>query len=245
MVLIELEELCKSFNGQPVLRGLSLSIKQGETLVIMGQSGCGKSVLLKHIIGLIRPDRGRVMFAGKDLTHLSHRELNRERVRFGMLFQSAALFDSLTVGENVAFPLREHTRCSEGEISRRVADKLRLVGLEGIEDKWPGELSGGMKKRVGLARAIALDPEVILYDEPTAGIDPVLADDINELIVSTQKHMKATTVAVTHDVRSAFKVADRIALLHDGVIVEVGTPEEIRNPKTEMLAKFLEGARLD
>lgn len=242
MALIELEDLHKSFNGQPVLRGLNLSIDQGETVVIMGQSGCGKSVLLKHIIGLIRPDRGRVIFAGKDLTQLSVRELNRERVRFGVLFQSAALFDSLTVGENVAFPLRVHRKCSEDEIARTVAAKLALVGLEGIEEKWPAELSGGMRKRVGLARAIALDPEVILYDEPTTGIDPVLADDIIELIISTQERMHATTIAVTHDVGSALRIANRIAMLHDGVIVEVGNREEIRHPKTEMLARFIKGA---
>ncbi len=242
MALVQLENLCKSFNGQPVLKGLNLNVEKGETLVVMGRSGCGKSVLLKHMIGLIRPDRGRVIFDGKDLCQLTHRELNQQRVRFGMLFQGSALFDSLTVGENVAFMLREHTGYNDAEIARIVREKLASVGLAGSEERWPAELSGGMMKRVGLARAIALDPEIILYDEPTTGIDPIMADGINDLIISTQRHMQTTSIVVTHDVRSAFKVADRVAMLGEGVIMEVGTPQEIRGSQNESVARFVQSA---
>lgn len=239
--LIRCVDLHKSFNGLRVLEGLHLEVFRGETLVIIGESGCGKSVLLKHLIGLLKPDRGHVYFAGTDITTLSERDLIPIRTRFGMLFQGSALFDSLSVGENVAFPLREHRRLPEAEIRRIVAEKLAVVGLEGIEEKMPSELSGGMQKRVALARAIALDPEVILYDEPTTGLDPLHADDINDLIIHTQRTVQATTIIVTHDIVSACRVADRIVMLHRGRIIAGGTPEEILDSPVPEVRHFIRG----
>ncbi|MHB9096627.1 MAG: ABC transporter ATP-binding protein, partial [Syntrophales bacterium] len=186
--MIKLIDLHKSFGKQAVLDGVDLEIEAGKTTVIIGRSGGGKSVLLKHIIGLLRPDEGEVLIDGTDITKLGDRDLNEIRKKFGMLFQEAALFDSMTVGENVAFPLREHTRMKEEEIRRAVADRLRSVGLTGVEGKMPSELSGGMRKRVGLARAIAMQPRIVLFDEPTTGLDPVMAEAINRLIVETQKN---------------------------------------------------------
>ena len=239
--LIRCEGLCKSFNGLKVLVGLDLDVLRGETLVIIGESGCGKSVLLKHLIGLLRPDSGRVLFAGTDITRLAEGELIGIRTRLGMLFQGAALFDSLSVLENVAFPLREHRRLPEREVRRIVAEKLAVVGLTGSEQKMPADLSGGMKKRVALARAIALDPEVILYDEPTTGLDPLHADDINDLIIQTQRAVRATTVIVTHDIVSACRVADRIVMLHGGRIITGGSPEEILSSNVPEMQEFIRG----
>jgi len=239
--LIRCQDLYKSFNSLEVLIGLDLEVVRGETLVIIGESGCGKSVLLKHLIGLLRPDRGQVYFAGTDITRLSEHELVPIRTRFGMLFQGSALFDSLSVGENVAFALREHRRLPEAEVRRIVAEKLGLVGLPDIEEKMPSELSGGMQKRVALARAIALDPEVILYDEPTTGLDPLHADDINDLIIHTQRTVQATTIIVTHDIVSACRVADRIVMLFGGRIVAGGTPEEILNSTVREVREFIRG----
>lgn len=240
--MIVIERLEKSFNGQRVLRGLDLTIQAGESLVVIGRSGCGKSVLLKHIIGLMRPDSGHVYIDGKDVTVMNETELNELRKRFGMVFQGAALFDSLTVGENVALPLREHTPLSENEILDRVKEKLGLVGLEGIEGAGPASLSGGMKKRVGLARAMAMDPEFILYDEPTTGLDPIMADAINDLIRSLQEKLSITSVAVTHDMRSAYKIGDKIAMLHDGKIIYEGTPDEIRKCEDATVCQFITGS---
>jgi len=239
--LIRCEGLYKSFDGLKVLTGLDLDVLKGETLVIIGESGCGKSVLLKHLIGLLRPDAGRVLFAGTDITRLAEGELIGIRTRLGMLFQGAALFDSLNVLENVAFPLREHRRLPEAEVRRIVAEKLAVVGLTGSEEKMPADLSGGMKKRVALARAIALDPEVILYDEPTTGLDPLHADDINDLIIHTQRTVQATTVIVTHDIVSACRVADRIVMLHGGRIITGGSPEEILNSTVPEMREFIRG----
>lgn len=239
--LIRCEDLHKSFDGLRVLVGLELEVLGGETLVIIGESGCGKSVLLKHLIGLLRPERGHVYFSGTDITQLSERDLIPIRTRFGMLFQGSALFDSLTVGENVAFPLREHRRLPEAQVRRIVAEKLAVVGLTGIEEKMPAELSGGMQKRVALARAIALDPEVILYDEPTTGLDPVHADDINDLILHTQRTVQATTIIVTHDIVSACRVADRIVMLHQGRIIAGGSPEEILESPVPEVRHFIRG----
>lgn len=239
--MIKLIDVCKSFGTQRVLDELNLKIKAGRTTVIIGRSGGGKSVLLKHIIGLLKPDSGRILVDGDDIAGMSDRDLNEIRKRFGMLFQEAALFDSMTVGENVAFPLREHTGLKEEEIHEIVADRLGAVGLSGIEGKMPSELSGGMRKRVGLARAIALRPEIVLFDEPTTGLDPVMAEAVNQLIVETQKKFNLTCVVISHDVESIFRIAHRIAMLYEGRIIEEGTPEEIRASRNPVLKQFLAG----
>ncbi|MBI3265896.1 MAG: ABC transporter ATP-binding protein [Chlamydiae bacterium] len=239
--LIQIEGLTKSFRDTPVLTGLNLDIHRGETLVIIGQSGEGKSVLLKHIIGLLKPDSGRILIDGRDIVPMSERDLNDVRKRFGFLFQGAALFDSLTVGENVSFGLTEHTRFHPDEIREKIKELLSWVGLGGVEDMKPAELSGGMRKRVGLARAIAMDPEIILYDEPTTGIDPIMGDAINDLILKLSAQLHSTSIAVTHDMASAFKIADRIAMLYDGKIIEVGTPENIRTSQNEFVQQFITG----
>ncbi|OPY17745.1 MAG: putative ABC transporter ATP-binding protein [Syntrophus sp. PtaB.Bin075] len=239
--MIKLIDVCKSFGTQRVLDELNLKIKAGRTTVIIGRSGGGKSVLLKHIIGLLKPDSGRILVDGDDIAGMSDRDLNEIRKRFGMLFQEAALFDSMTVGENVAFPLREHTRLKEEEIHEIVADRLGAVGLSGIEGKMPSELSGGMRKRVGLARAIALRPEIVLFDEPTTGLDPMMAEAVNQLIVETQKKFNLTCVVISHDVESIFRIAHRIAMLYEGRIIEEGTPEEIRASRNPVLKQFLAG----
>jgi phospholipid/cholesterol/gamma-HCH transport system ATP-binding protein len=241
MALIEIEEVSKSFGAQKVLDRLSLKIEFGETVVVVGRSGCGKSVMLKHIVGLLKPDSGRVLFDGTDITRLGERGLVKVRLKMGMLFQNAALFDSMTVGENVGFALREHTKITGAEIERRVAEKLAIVRLDGVEAKRPAELSGGMRKRVALARAIAMNPEVVLLDEPTTGLDPVMADEINELILAAQRALQTTTVAVTHDLRSAFKIGNRIAMLEGGRIVFDGSPDEIQESKDPVVARFIRG----
>ena len=239
--MIEIINLTKSFNGNQVLREANLTIKDGETMVIIGRSGGGKTVLLKHMIGLMSPDGGQVFVDGQEVSRLKGKTLAQLRLTFGMLFQGAALFDSLTVGENVAFPLREHTPMNDAQAADRVRECLSLVGLKGIEAMKPAELSGGMRKRVGLARALALEPRVILYDEPTTGVDPIMADAINRLIKELHDRLKVTAVAVTHDMVSAYKIADRIAMLHEGRIVQVGTPEEIRYTANPLVRKFVLG----
>ena len=239
--MIEVVNLFKRFNGHTVLNGACLTIRDGETMVIIGRSGGGKTVLLRHIIGLMHPDDGQVIVDGRDLSRLSRPELDRLRLKCVMLFQGAALFDSLTVGENVCFALRQHTRMTEEKIAGRVRECLGLVGLQGIEHLKPAELSGGMRKRVGLARALAMQPQVILYDEPTTGVDPVGADAINRLIQSLHDRLKVTGVAVTHDMVSAYRIADRIAMLHEGKIVQVGTPEEIRDTSNPVVRQFILG----
>lgn len=238
--MIRLEDVYKSFNGHEVLRGLNLHLPKGKISVILGPSGEGKSVLLKHMIGLVRPDRGRVVVDGTDLSTLDGRQLNDFRKKFGMLFQNSALFDSFNVGDNVAFPLREHTDLSEAEISKRVMEKLSLVGLEGSLTKMPSELSGGMRKRVGLARAIALEPAIILYDEPTTGLDPLMTDTINRLIVDTHNKTNVTSVVISHDIEATFQVADFVAMLQGGVIVEQGEPVAFRKSRQPFVRKFLE-----
>lgn len=240
--MIEVINLWKTFNGHQVLKNLNLIIKKGETMVIIGCSGCGKSVLLKHIIGLLRPDLGQVFIDGQDITRASEKELNKTRLKIGMLFQGSALFDSMSVGENVGFILREHTDADEITIFKRVRESLQLVGLKGIENLAPSELSGGMKKRVGLARAICARPDIILYDEPTTGIDPVMAAAINNLIRSLHDKLEVTSIAVTHDMVTAYKIADRISMLCDGQILETGTPHEIKNTKNAIVKQFITGA---
>jgi phospholipid/cholesterol/gamma-HCH transport system ATP-binding protein len=240
--MIKLVDLHKSFGKQKVLDGLDLDIEEGKTTVIIGRSGGGKSVLLKHIIGLLRPERGQILIDGTDITKLNDRALNEIRKKFGMLFQEAALFDSMTVGENVAFPLREHTTMKEEEIRETVADRLRSVGLTGVEEKMPSELSGGMRKRVGLARAIAMRPQIVLFDEPTTGLDPVMTEAINRLIIDTQKNLKLTCVVISHDIRSTFEIGHRIAMLYEGKIIENGTPEELRGSQNPVTLQFLAGS---
>jgi len=240
--MIKLVDVHKSFGRQKVLDGINLDIEDRKTTVIIGGSGGGKSVLLKHIIGLLRPDSGRVLVDDVDISSLNDRKLNEIRKKFGMLFQEAALFDSMNVLENVAFPLREHTRKKDDEIRRIVAERLKAVGLPGVEGKMPSELSGGMRKRVGLARAIAMHPQIVLFDEPTTGLDPVMTEAINELIIETQKNFDLTCVVISHDVQSIFTVGHRIAMLYEGKIVEYGTSEEIRESSNPVLRQFLSGS---
>jgi phospholipid/cholesterol/gamma-HCH transport system ATP-binding protein len=240
--MIKLVDLHKSFRGQKVLNGVDIEIEEGKTTVIIGRSGGGKSVLLKHIIGLLKPDSGQVLIEGVDITKQDEHELNETRKKFGMLFQEAALFDSMTVGENVAFPLREHTSMTEKEIRETVADRLRSVGLTGVESKIPSELSGGMRKRVGLARAIAMRPQIVLFDEPTTGLDPVMTEAINRLIVDTQRNFNLTCVVISHDIQSIFEIGHRIAMLYEGKIIENGTPDEVRASKNPVTVQFLAGS---
>ena len=240
--MIEIKDLHKNFGGKLVLKGLNLDIHDGETLVIIGRSGCGKSVLLKHIMSIMEPDSGKILIDGTDLFSLSSREQDQFRLSLGMLFQGAALFDSLSVGENVGFSLTEHTNLLPEVIHAKVAEKLALVGLSGIETIMPGELSGGMKKRVGLARAICNEPKIILYDEPTTGLDPINADVINDLILRMQERLKVTSIVVTHDMTSAYKVANRIAMLYEGKIIGTGTPEEIKNTTNPIIRQFITGS---
>jgi phospholipid/cholesterol/gamma-HCH transport system ATP-binding protein len=239
--MIEIKSLRKSFGRHEVLAGVDLTIRKGETMVILGRSGEGKSVLLKLVIGLLKPDAGEVLVGGKPVPYDRAKDLFEMRRKFVMLFQGSALFDSLTVGENVGLGLRENTDLDAGEIGRRVREKLLTVGLQGIEHLKPAELSGGMKKRVGLARALAMDPEYVLYDEPTTGIDPVMGNVINDLIRDLQQKLRATSIAVTHDINSAFRIADRIALLHDGAIVHVGTVAETAGSSNPIVKQFVEG----
>jgi len=240
--MIEIINLSKSFNNAKVLDNLNLIINSGEIIVIIGRSGCGKSVLLKHIIGLMKPDMGQVIVDGNDMTRLEEYHMDKIRLSFGMLFQGAALFDSMTVGENVGFTLKEHTSMAEKDIQKKVANSLELVGLEGIEGRMPSELSGGMKKRVGLARAICNDPKIILYDEPTTGLDPIMADAINDLIIDLNNKLKVTSIVVTHDMVSALKIADRIAMLYKGRIITISVPDEIKNTKDPVVKQFITGA---
>jgi len=247
--IVELSDVHKRLGNEYVLRGVSLKLAGGQTTVIIGESGVGKSVTLKHIIGLMKPDRGDVWFRSANafdgrrvrVPNMNQVQLVELRKRFGFLFQMGALFDSMTAGENVGFPLREHAKLNRKEIDRRVRWKLSLVGLDGFEDKKPAELSGGQKKRVALARAISLDPEVILYDEPTTGLDPIRADVINELIRRLQAELGVTGIVVTHDMASAYKVGDRIVMLHDGQFIADGTPDEIRTSPDPRVQRFITG----
>lgn len=237
--MISIRNVTKNFGGKNVLNGLSLEIPRGETLVIMGQSGCGKSVLLKIITGLMSADSGEIWFDGTEISSLNGKKINNLRRKIGMLFQSAALFDSMTVAENVAFMLDQHTDLDKREMRKVVDEKLSLVDLEGVQDLRPAELSGGMRKRVGLARALAFDPEVILYDEPTTGLDPVTCTEINQLIKDLHERLQVTSVVVTHDMHSAFSVATRMAMIHEGKQVAYGRPDEIINIDDPILQQFI------
>ena len=239
--MIKIIDLKKSFNSKKVLDGTNLEIEKGKITVIIGRSGEGKSVLIKHIIGLLKPDSGQILLDGQDITKMTERELNEVRRRFGMLFQGAALFDSLTVGENVAFPLREHAGMPEADLKKVIKEKLRLVGLKNVENMMPADLSGGMKKRVGLARAIAMDPEIVLFDEPTTGLDPVMSDNVATLILDTQRNLKTTYIVITHDISLTYKIADKVAMLHEGKIVEQGDVEYVKSSVNPILRQFVEG----
>jgi phospholipid/cholesterol/gamma-HCH transport system ATP-binding protein len=239
--LIRIEDLHKSFNSQVVLDGINLDVERGQSVVVIGQSGTGKSVLLKHVLRLMTPDRGRVYVDGSDISKYSYGEMVEVRRRFGMLFQSAALFDSMTVAENVGLGLRESRVHAETDIEDIVRNKLEMVGLSAAIDKYPSELSGGMRKRVGLARAIANDPDVLLYDEPTTGLDPITSDMIDDMIVELRERLKVTSIAVTHDMKSAFKIADRIVMLYQGSVVFDGSPDEVRTTDNAIVRQFVNG----
>ena len=242
--MITIKELKKSFNGLEVLRGVNLFIPEGKVTFIMGQSGTGKSVLLKHIVGLLKPDSGEIWFENKDITKLSEKELQKIRRKIGFLFQEGALFDSMTVKENVMFPLKEHFKMPKSEMEKITEELLSAVDLLSAKDKYPSELSGGMKKRAALARTLALKPQVVLFDEPTTGLDPILQVSILDLIKKLKEKYNLTCVIVSHDLNLAFKFADYIAFLHGGIIIEVGTPEEVKASTNEFVKKFVESASL-
>jgi len=239
--MIEIQGLSKKFNNNLVLDELSLNVQTGQTCVIIGRSGCGKSVLLKHIIGLLKPDNGKVLIQGKEVASLKELELAALRSKISMVFQGGALFDSMDVSENVGFGLLEHTQASQKEIAKRVEESLSLVGLGGIGNLMPSELSGGMKKRVALARAICIKPQIILYDEPTTGVDPISADSINELIRSLHDKLKVTSLVVTHDMKSAYHIADKIAMMYKGKIILEGSPKQIQQAQDPVVHQFING----
>jgi phospholipid/cholesterol/gamma-HCH transport system ATP-binding protein len=239
--MIEVRGVGKRFGSQQVLKDCDLKVRRGETLVIIGQSGGGKSVLLKHIAGLLEPDEGAVLYEGVSLKGMDPEKRHQTALRLGYLFQGAALFDSLTVGENVTFALRRFSGHGPAKLRAIAEERLNWVGLKGIQDRKPAELSGGMRKRVGLARAIAMDPAVMLYDEPTTGLDPITADAINDLILELQDRLKMTSIAVTHDMTSAYKISDRIAMLYQGRIEEVGTASQIRKTRNKVVRQFIHG----
>jgi phospholipid/cholesterol/gamma-HCH transport system ATP-binding protein len=237
--MISVRDLYKSFGGKPVLSGVNLDVDEGTTCVILGGSGSGKTVLMKHIIGLLKPDSGQVFVDGEDVVPLGDLEMERVRRKFGMVFQGAALFDSMTVYENVAFPLREHEKLSEAEMRQRVEEKLAIVGLHDVADRYPADLSGGMRKRVGLARAIVRDPKIVLYDEPTTGLDPITTDYVDDMILTAKAKLGVTSLVISHDVASAFKVADQIAFLAEGKIVAHAPPAEVRRSTHPAVKLFL------
>jgi len=239
--MIEVQDLYKSFGSHQVLTGINLVIPEGSTCVILGGSGSGKTVLMKHMIGLLKPDKGQVIVDGEDIVPLSVERLEQTRRKFGMVFQAAALFDSMTVFENVSFPLREHRKdLKEEQIRELVKQKLGIVGLKNVEEKFPADLSGGMRKRVGLARAIVLDPKIVLYDEPTTGLDPITTDYVDEMILDAKKQLGVTSVVISHDIASAFKVADNIAFLYQGRIVDQGPPAKLRTSEHPAVKVFLQ-----
>jgi phospholipid/cholesterol/gamma-HCH transport system ATP-binding protein len=239
--MIEVRELKKGFGTQRILDGVNFQIEQGESVVIIGRSGSGKSVLLKQLIGLLKPDAGEVLVDGENIVPMDERQLLRVRQKFGMLFQGSALFDSMTVAENIAFPFRNRRELTPQEIARKVRGALEMVDLPGTEGKKPSELSGGMKKRVGLARAIVYQPEIVLYDEPTTGLDPIVSDSIDQLLIRVRDQLQVTTVVVTHDMRSARRVGHRILMLHDKRIHASGTPDEIFSSQDPVIRRFIEG----
>ncbi len=240
--MITIKDLSKTFGKRKVLENINLKIEKGKITVIMGGSGCGKSTLLKHLIGALKPDNGEILIEGKDITKMDENSLDKMRKKFGMLYQSGALFNSMSVGENVALPLREHTKLDNKIIEIVVKMKLELVGLTGFNELFPSQISGGMKKRVALARAIALDPQVVFYDEPGAGLDPVTRSVIDKLIADLSKKLNITSIVVTHEMESAFTIADKIAMVHQGKIIADGTISEIKNSQNEVVQQFINGS---
>lgn len=241
-VVIKAENVVRKFGDRTILNGISLEVYKGETFVIMGGSGCGKSTFLRHLIGSLKPDSGKISLLGKDLSLLKEDDLDKVKKRIGMSFQSAALFDSMTVGENVSLPLKEHTKLDKNVIDIVVKMKLEMVGLRGFEALMPSQLSGGMRKRVALARAIVMDPEIVFYDEPTAGLDPIVAGVIDKLILDLSKKLSITSVVVTHDMKSVFSIADRVAMLYEGRVLEVGSPAQIKSSSNQMVQQFINGS---
>lgn len=242
--MIKMENVSKSFGAQKVHQGLTLDVVKGAITFIIGPSGTGKSVLLKEMMGLVLPDKGHIYVDGEDITKVNSKNLLNIRKKFGMLFQNAALFDSMTVYDNVAFPLREHTKYNEKKIRKIVNEKLRLVGLTEADEKFPSELSGGMRKRAGLARAIAIDPAIMLYDEPTTGLDPIMTDVVDNLIYDTQKKLNITSVVISHDISSVLKIADYIGMIYKGKIVYYGTPNDFKETDNEYVRQFFSGSRI-
>ena len=240
--MIKLVDLHKAFGPNKVLQGLDLEVEKGESRVIIGGSGSGKSVILKHIIGILKPDRGNVFIEGVNITTLDENALYEVRKKFGMLFQMAALFDSMNIWENVGFALMRQKKMRLNDVKEMAIEKLKMVGLVGVENLSPAELSGGMKKRVGLARAIAHEPEILLYDEPTTGLDPITADAINDLIIEMRERLAVTSVAITHDMHSAYKIAGRISMLYEGKIIQTGSPDEIKNTENPVVKQFITGS---
>jgi phospholipid/cholesterol/gamma-HCH transport system ATP-binding protein len=240
-IKIRIQGVNKTFGNHHVLRGVSLDVKGGKTMVVIGGSGTGKSVLLKCIIGLLKFESGEIYLDGRGISRLNDTEWNQLVKKFGMVFQRDALFDSIRVWENVGFGLRRHTKLSNEEIKAIAVEKLKLVGLQNVEDNMPSELSGGMRKRVSLARAIAMEPQILLYDEPTTGLDPIMANVINDLMVAMREKLQVTSITITHDMESAYHIADHIAMLYNGSIIQVGTPEEIRNSSNEIVRQFIHG----
>lgn len=243
--MIELLHIKKSFEGKAVLKDVNLRARDGEILVIIGVSGCGKTVLIRSIIGLVKPDAGKIIVDDEEITQMDRKQIFNIRKKFGMLFQSAALFDSMTVAQNIGLALQEHTNLTNTQIQKKVSDKLRLVNLSGVEQKKPAELSGGMKKRVGLARALIMDPKYVLFDEPTTGLDPIRANSINHLILNTSKKLHITSIVVTHDMNSAFEIGDRIAMLSKGKIIFEGTPSEVRKTTNQTVQQFITGREME
>ena len=239
--MIRVQGLFKRFGEQAVLRGLDLDIATGEIMVVIGRSGGGKSVLLKHLIGLLRPDAGAVIVDGTDITRLRGRDLDRVRERYGVVFQGGALFDSMSVSDNVAFPLREKSRLGAAEIRGRVDEKLQQVGLTGMGHKDPAEISGGMRKRVAIARALVTEPEIVFFDEPTTGLDPILVNTIHHLILELHRKFRFTAIMVSHEIPEIFEIADRVAMLHEGAIVEVGPPDAVRASTNPVVQQFIRG----
>lgn len=241
--MIKLNHINMEFHGKQILHDINLEVAKGETMVIIGPSGSGKSTILRLIIGLLKPTTGEILIKEQEISDLPEDQLNKVRLDMGMVFQYSALFDSMTVGENVAFGLREHTDMSEKEIAKIVARNLRMVGLADQQGRMPNELSGGMKKRVSLARAIAMRPEIMLYDEPTAGLDPIMSGTIDRLIMNTKRMLGVTSIVVTHHMSSAFTVADRIAMIHNGAIIEIGTVDEIKESENPLVQQFIHGLK--
>lgn len=241
--MIEFKDVCMRFDDKDALKHISLTIYDGETLAIIGGSGSGKSTFLRLLIGLIKPTSGQILIDGQDIVPMCEAELNKVRLKMGMVFQYSALFDSMTVGENVAFGLREHTKLSDADIKEIVREKLHLVGLDGVEDMMPNELSGGMKKRVSLARAIAVEPSIICYDEPSSGLDPLMTEKIDELIINTQKALSVTSIVVTHDMASACRISDRIAMIYDGELIAVDTVERFKKIQDARVQAFFRTLR--